>query len=450
MAHGRGPSLPGLRPEPTGIVRFLRSEAAGGVLLAIATLVALVLANSSLHEAFVRFWHVEAGFLVGELHFEQSLLHWVDDALMALFFFVVGLEIKREFVVGELSSLRGAALPVIAAVGGMAVPAMLYLAFNWGGVDQRGWGVPMATDIAFALGILALLGSRAPAGLKVFLSALAIADDLGAIVVIALFYSKGIELSWLLWGLIPIVVLILMNRMRVDEPLAYLAVGSILWFLVLNSGIHATVAGVIAALLVPTTAKISPSEFTDVCRIAVDEIDELDQPGQHTLADYRQQELALGMARAAELSSAPLQRLEFALLPLTTYLILPLFAIANAGVRFVGGAEIELVSPLVFGVIVGLVVGKPLGVVLASWIAVRSGIASLPSGVSWRHIIGAGMLGGVGFTMSMFVGNLAFGVTDHGDDVKVAVLIASLLAGTIGYLWLRVSPATGSDEADAS
>lgn len=295
----------------------------------------------------------------------------------------------------------------------------------------------MATDIAFALGVLALLGSRAPAGLKVFLSALAIADDLGAIVVIAVFYTKGIDLPWLLFALVPIGALALMNRLRVDEPLAYIAAGSVLWFAVLNSGIHATISGVIAAFAVPSLARITPTQFTQACRTTIDQIDACDIPGAHTLQDHRQQRLALGLARAAELSAAPLQRLEFALLPFTTFFVLPLFALANAGVSIIGGAEIDVVSPLFAGVIGGLVVGKPVGIVLSSWIAVSLGWARLPSGVGWAHIIGAGLLGGIGFTMSMFVANLAFGVGVHGDDVKVAILVSSVTAGVLGYVWLR-------------
>lgn len=450
VAHDHIDLPAGLVPRPNNISRFLQKEAAGGIILAIMTVISLLIANSPLHEPFMHLLETHAGFVIGGLTFEQTILHWIDDALMALFFFVIGLEIKREFLVGELSSWRGAALPVFAAVGGMLAPALIYTAFNLGGPDQAGWGVPMATDIAFALGVLALLGSRVPAGLKVFLSALAIADDLGAILVIALFYTKGIEVAWFLWALLPIAGLVLMNRLRVDEPLAYLAMGSVLWFCILNSGIHATIAGVVAAFAVPSMAKMTPKEFTSVCRITVDEIDACDIPGEHTLKDYRQERLSLALARAAELAAAPLQRLEFALLPFTTFIILPLFALANAGVRVVGDVEIEWFSPLMLGVLGGLVVGKPLGIAGASWLAVRLGVARLPSGVAWPHIIGAGMLGGIGFTMSMFVANLAFGVGAHGDDVKVSILIASTMAGLLGFVWLKAAlrrPATAAAES---
>jgi NhaA family Na+:H+ antiporter len=357
---------------------------------------------------------------------------------MALFFFVVGLEIKRELIVGELATLRGAALPVIAAIGGMVVPAAIYLAINWGGEGVRGWGVPMATDIAFALGVLALLGPRIPSGLKVFLVALAIADDLGAILVIALFYTTDIDLVWLILAALPLVALVAMNRLQIDEPLAYLAGGTFLWFAVLNSGVHATVAGVVAALCIPSAARLTPTQFTNACRVTIDEIDSCDIEGAHTLRDDRQQRLALNLARSAQLSTAPLQRLEFALHPFTTFVVLPLFALANAGVHVVGEEGLGTWTAAELGVLLGLLIGKPLGITLASWLAVRSGFASLPKGVTWNHVIGAGILGGIGFTMSLFVANLAFGTGELGEEVKGAILITSVIAGLIGYAWLRM------------
>jgi len=427
--------------SPSGLLsRFLRQESAGAIVLVAATALSFMLANSVWYEWVARFWKIEAGFVVGPLTFEQSLLHWVDDALMAVFFFVVGLEIKREFIIGELSTIRGAALPFVAALGGMVVPASVFLALNPTPPASAGWGVPMATDIAFALGVLALLGRRIPSGLKVFLAALAIADDLGAILVIAVFYTAELRMGWLVFALLPLAGLIALNRMRVDLTFWYLALGAVLWFAILNSGIHATIAGVVAALTVPTVARLSPRQFTDRCRGTIDDIDACDVPGRHPLADNRQQLLALSLARWASHSAAPLQRMEFALLPFTTFVVLPLFALGNAGVRIASGSGIDLGSSLVYGVVLGLVVGKPLGITLASWIAVKSGLASLPSGVRWSHIVGAGMLGGIGFTMSMFVANLAFGTGALGDDVKIAILLASVAAGLLGYAWLRWVP----------
>ena len=413
---------------------FLRQETAGAIVLLVATVVAVAVANSPLAVGYNRFLHTEIGLLFGAYGFAQSVQHWVDDALMALFFFVVGLEIKREVIVGELSSLRGALLPIVAALGGMLAPAAVYLALNAGGAGASGWGVPMATDIAFALGVLALLGSRVPSGLKVFLAALAIADDIGAIVVIALFYTAQVHGAWLAFALIPLAALVAMNRRHVEAPLAYLAVGSVLWFAFLSSGIHATIAGVIAAFTVPATARLSPLEFTELCRAKLGEIEVIDVPGAHTLEDDRQQEYALEIQRAALLSVAPLQRIEWGLHPLSTFLVLPAFALANAGISLSG---VGLGSAVALGIVLGLVVGKLAGVSLATWLAVRSGIADLPAGVGWRHVAGAAALAGVGFTMSLFVAKLAFATAVEAAQAKSAIFVASIVAGLLGYAALR-------------
>lgn len=432
-----------------GIAQFAHGELAGVAVLGIATIIALVIANSPWQTGFDAFWHMQAGFTFGPVEFEQSLKHWVDDGLMAVFFFVVGLEIKREFVVGELSTMRGAALPVLAALGGMLVPAAIYAAVNAGGPAAGGWGIPMATDIAFALGVLAVLGSRLPTALKVFLTALAIADDIGAILVIALFYTTDIRWEWLAAGLVPLAVLVLMNLRRVQEPLAYLAGAAVLWFCILNSGVHATIAGVIAAMTVPTLARISPQTCTEISRETIRRIDQVAVPGAHTLSDDEPQRLARGLAQTAVSTIAPLQRLEFALHPFTTFFVLPLFALANAGVRLVGdGAGLH--SPLALGVILGLLVGKPIGIAGASWIAVRLRLATLPDSVTWRHVIGVGVVGGVGFTMSLFISNLAFGPTsDLAVESKAAILAGSLFAGMLGYVLLRTVPAVETGRPDA-
>jgi NhaA family Na+:H+ antiporter len=423
---------------------FMHRETSGAFVLLGATIVALIVANSAWDPAWDDFWHAHAGVFAGTFQFDQSIKHWVDDALMALFFFVVGLEIKRQVIVGELSTWRGAALPAFAAVGGMIAPAAVYLAFNWNGPAADGWGVPMATDIAFALGVLALLGSRVPQSLKVFLAALAIVDDIGAVLVIAIFYTAQISGQWLLAALVPLAILVLMNRSGVDEPLWYLGVAIVMWFCVLNSGVHATVAGVIAAFAIPARAKLAPTAFTNLCRIKIEEIDQMDVPGAHTLQDDRQQRKALEIRDAAIRSTAPLQRLEFGLHPVTAFLVLPLFALANANIRLVGSGDLGI-HEVGLGVFFGLVAGKPLGIALASWIAVRAGIADLPQGVTWRHVVGAGMLGGVGFTMSLFVANLAFRIVGVANEAKVMILVASVVTGTLGYCWLRfVAPAPGS------
>lgn len=426
---------------------FLHRETSGAMVLLAATITALAIANSAWDPAWDEFWQAHAGLFAGAFQFDQSIKHWVDDALMALFFFVVGLEIKRQFIVGELSTWRGAALPAFAALGGMIVPAAVYLAFNHGGPAANGWGVPMATDIAFALGVLALLGSRAPLGLKVFLAALAIVDDIGAVLVIAVFYTAEISGQWLLLALVPLAFLVLMNRAGLDEPLWYLGIAVGMWFCVLNSGVHATIAGVIAAFAIPAKAKLTPTAFTNLCRIKIEEIDQIDVPGAHTLQDDRQQRKALEIRNAAIRSTAPLQRLEFGLHPVTAFLVLPLFALANANISLVGSGDLAI-HEVGLGVFFGLVAGKPLGIVLATWIAVRAGLADLPRGVTWHHVAGAGMLGGIGFTMSLFVANLAFRIAGVENEAKAMILVASLVSGVLGYCWLRfVAPAPAPSTA---
>ena len=369
-----------------GFSEFFRAEAAGAVVLLAATILALVLANTPLQHAYESFFHTEIGFALGRWEFSLSLLHWVDDALMTLFFFVVGLEIKRELMVGELAQKRKAALPILAALGGMVVPAAIYLAINAGDSGANGWAVPMATDIAFAIGILALLGSRAPTGLRVFLTALAIADDIGAIVVIALFYTANVSMIWLAAVAVLFLVLLAFSRAGVDSPWPYAVVGIALWAAMYASGVHATIAGVLVALTIPSS----------------------------------------------------LQRMESALHPITTFIVLPLFALGNAGVRVVGtDVGAMLTSPVALGIVLGLVLGKPLGIVSMTWLAVRFRVADLPAGMNWHHVLGAGVLGGIGFTVSLFVANLAFTDAAHSAPAKAAILTASVIAGLAGYAMLR-------------
>jgi NhaA family Na+:H+ antiporter len=362
---------------------------------------------------------------------------------MAFFFFVVGLEIKREVLAGELSVRRKAMLPILAAVGGMAVPALIYLALNAGGAGSNGWGIPMATDIAFAIGVMALLGDRVPSGLKVFLVALAIADDIGAIVVIAIFYTSGISFGWLGVAALLFAVLMVFNRRGIDSPVPYLSVGGLLWFAVFMSGIHSTIAGVLIAFTIPAVAKIDPLKFVAETRGRLAKIVAADIPGTHVLIDNEQQLCALEIRREARHTAAPLQRLEFAMHPYTTFVVLPLFALSNAGVRFVGGDLAAGIStPIALGVLLGLVVGKPVGITLMSFLAVQLRVADLPEGVRWPQLLGAGMIGGIGFTMSLFVASLAFRGLEEINEAKMAILLASLVAGLAGYLVLRFSRRT--------
>jgi Na+:H+ antiporter, NhaA family len=423
-----------------GFAEFLSLEIAGSVMLLGATVLALVIANSPAHSALESLLHVELGIHIGHWSFEQSLKHWIDDGLMALFFFVIGLEVKREVVVGELSKPRQAMLPILAAVGGMLVPAVIYLSFNVGGAGQRGWGIPMATDIAFALGVLAVLGSRAPASLKLFLTALAIADDIGAILVIALFYSRGISLGWLAAGAALLGVLVLLNWAKVDATLPYALVGVAVWFCFLNSGVHATIAGVLVAFTIPTRAKMPALDFVNFSRNRLNAIEFADDPEAHVLADDVQQEYAYEICHTSTLIASPLQRMEHSLHPFTTFVVLPLFALANANLRLVGlDVAALLVQPVTLGIFFGLLVGKPIGIVAFSWMAIKARVADLPSGLTWRHMVGAGILGGIGFTMSLFVANLAFTDPILLDEAKLAVLFTSVVAGAAGFVFLRAT-----------
>ena len=417
-------------------VRFLHLEVAGAVVLLAATAIALALANSGLSGTYEDFWHLDLGFAVGDFEVTASLRHWVDDALMALFFFVIGLEIKREFIVGELSAARNAVLPILAAVGGMLVPALVFVAFNLGGEGARGWGVPMANDIAFALGVLTLLGRRIPASLKVFLTALAIADDIGAVIVIALFYSSGIAGEWLLLGALLLGLLALFNYLGIHSPTPYFLVGTVVWFAFLQSGVHATIAGVLLALTIPARAKTAPLDFIERAQEKLEEIEVLEVPGAHTLESDDQQLAAREIRLCAIDVEAPLQRLEHALHPITTFFVLPAFALANAGIVLSGDLASLLFTPLSIGIILGLLLGKQVGITLLTWLAVRLRLAVLPDGVTWRHVYGAAWLGGIGFTMSLFVSGLAFESEALMAQAKLAVLTASIIAGIGGYLVL--------------
>ena len=427
--------------------RFVATSAAGGIVLLIATAVALVLANSGWAESYHHLW--ETPFTVGSPGFGLTLpLHvWVNDGLMVVFFFLVGLEIKREVLVGELASRRTAALPVAAALGGMIVPALLYALVNRGGPGAAGWGVPMATDIAFALGILALLGDRVPAGLRIFLAALAIADDLGAVLVIALFYTSAISWSALMGAGVVVVVLFALNRAGARRPLVYALLGFTLWVLMLKSGVHATIAGVLLALTVPARTRISEPEFLAAAERSLEDFRAADLPGTSVLTNQGHQEALHHLELAADLAQAPLQRMEHALHGVVAFVIMPVFALANAGVPLTG-VTTALSSPIALGVALGLLLGKPLGITLASIAAVRGGAADLPTGVTFRHVHGAAWLGGIGFTMSLFIAGLAFGDPAILDTAKIGVLGASVVAGAVGYLLLRMGPPARAEAPD--
>src|SRR5215831_7608531 len=416
---------------------FIHSQVAGSAVLLASTIVAMLWANSPWADAYFRLNHTKIGVSVGPHALALSLQHWINDALMVVFFFVVGLEIKRELVAGHLSSTRRAILPVAAALGGMIVPALIYACFNVGGPGSHGWGIPMATDIAFALGILALLGDRVPIGLKVFLTALAIADDLGAVLVIALVYTA--EINWLALGSAILCLLLLgaLIRAGVRQPLFYLALAIGVWLMVFKSGIHATVAGVLMAMLVPIRPRLHPAEFFARVSEGLDALRSAELTTSSVLANEAQLDALVRLDDAATDMRPPGLTLERFLHPLQALFILPLFAFVNAGVSLGAEALQTLTHPVTLGVIGGLVLGKLVGVTFASWVAVRSGWAQLPEGVTWSQIVGAGFLAGVGFTMSLFVGELAFSEEALRDAAKVGILVASLTAGALGYLVLR-------------
>lgn len=398
--------------------RFLHVEAGGGVILLAATVVALAWANSPWRGGYQAVFHTEIALDVGRHRWSEDLTHWVNDALMAVFFLVVGLEIKREWVAGELRDRRAAALPAVAALGGMVVPAALYLAVNAGGAGADGWGIPMATDIAFALGLVAVLGRRVPSSLKVFLLTLAIVDDIGAIVVIALVYSDAVAVGWLAAAGAVVVAVAVLRRLRVVKPVVYVGLGLALWAFVYSSGVHATIAGVVMGLLAPAVP------FQD--RLETEAIvDTLERRPELDVEDVRRVSFLVS-------SSVPLtDRLLDLLHPWTSYLVVPLFALANAGVE-IRADSISADRPVVVGVVLGLVAGKVVGVAGASWIATRVGLARLPEGVTWPQLVGLAALAGIGFTVSLFVAGLAFPTATLATDAKVGVLLASILAAAIG------------------
>ncbi|MGI8911592.1 MAG: Na+/H+ antiporter NhaA [Rubrobacteraceae bacterium] len=408
--------------------QFVRSESAGGVTLIFASILAFAWANSPWAPGYFALREITFGVGFGDWSLEKPLLLWVNDGLMAFFFFLVGLEIKREVLVGELSEPRDAALAVTAALGGMVVPASIYAAINWGGEGVSGWGVPMATDIAFALGMMALLGDRVPLSLKVFLTALAIVDDLGAVLVIALFYTDEIEVLNLLITAGALALAFLYGRLggRNLKVLAFF--GIVVWFFVLQSGVHATVAGILLALATPIRRKIAPQDLRQELRAGLER------------GEFEEVEMKVAnLERVLGDAQSPLHRLEHLMHPWVAFLVLPIFALFNAGVALGGGASVT--GPVAVGVFLGLLLGKPLGVLAFSWLAIKTGMASLPEGVGWRAMTGAGLLAGIGFTMSLFVGGLAFEGGEMLESAKLGILSASVVAALLGLALLaRASP----------
>ena len=419
---------------------FLRDQSTGGVLLFVVAVIAMVWANSPWKESYHHLWEHTMAISFDEWKLERTLHHWINDGLMAMFFFLVGLELKREIVGGELSRPRDAVLPVAAGLGGMIVPALVFLLLNPSGEAHAGWGIPMATDIAFAIGLLALLGSRAPVALKVFITTLAIADDLGAVLVIAIFYTSDISFINLAIGAGFLLMLVAGNVLGVRSPWYYALFGiGGMWTAFLLSGIHATVAGVLAAFAIPAVTRMD--EVTYIRRITkyVREFAAL-KPNQLPTLTEEQLHVIEKIDEASENAETPLQRLEHKLQPLVMFGVMPLFALANAGVELPDDMGAALASSVTLGVGLGLLLGKPLGILLTCWIFVRLGWARIGPVLTWAHLVGAAFLAGVGFTMSLFVNELAFVSPLLRQQAKLGILVASVLAGTIGFLLLRRSP----------
>ena len=424
------------------IYRFINEEAYGGIMLIIATIAALYWANSSFYDSYHYIWHeYKVGFVWGDIDMVASLHHWINDGLMALFFFVVGLEIKREVMGGELSSIKKASLPIAAAVGGMLLPASFYAIAVINYPEYiNGWGIPMATDIAFALGLLAMLGNRVPLNLKIFLTALAIADDLGAVLVIAVFYTESIDYNELLYAGICLVILIAANLSGIRRTIFYAIIGFAgVWIAFVYSGVHATIAGVLIALTIPARTKINEENYIRKLTKYLNRFKQEESDVNSTLLTKKQVHVISEIQDLNDEAHTPLQKLEHTLHPVTAYFILPVFALSNAGVHIDGKVIDMLIHPISIGIICGLVLGKFIGISLFSRLLVKFKIASLPEGVTWNQIYGVAFLAGIGFTMSMFISDLAFKDESFKQIAKVGIMTASLLSAIIGMIWLGLT-----------
>lgn len=419
--------------------KFFKAESFSGVLLILSMLIGLIWANSSWSASYQALWQTRISFHIADFAIDKSLLLWINDGLMAIFFFVVGLEIKRELIVGELSSVQKAAFPIAAALGGMFVPAVIYLAINAGKAGESGWGIPMATDIAFALGILALLGKRAPLSLKIFLTAVAIVDDIGAVLVIALFYTNDINWISLATGGLIFIILLIINRFCVRKPLPYALLGIALWVAFLKSGVHATVAGVLLAATIPACTMINRKAYLKRTRNYLDKFEKEGIRDGNTFTTSKQRSILQAIEDGTHLVEAPLQRLEHSLHPWVAYLIMPVFALANAGVDIRGISLSALANPITIGIISGLVIGKQVGITFFAWLVTRIGLSQKTKGISWKQIYGVSMLAGIGFTMSLFISNLAFSEAALLTNAKLGILAASFFSALLGWfvLWLN-------------
>ncbi len=422
----------------TPLEEFIHRQTTSGVLLMICAAIALVVANSPLHEGLEKFLHKEIGIGFSTAYFSLSIHHWINEALMALFFLIMGLELKRELLVGELSSVRQAMLPIMAAIGGMLVPALCYVALNPSGHTANGWGIPMATDIAFAIGALSLLGSRVPKSLITFLIALAIVDDLGAVAVIAVFYTESINTQALLYAALCTGILISFNLGGIRHALPYSMIGMLLWAAMLSSGVHATIAGIVIAFCIPIRPKFDPELFINKVKDITGKMQRSVAEDPDIINNTRFRSLVTSLGDGVHLVQAPAQRAEHALHLPVAYLVIPVFALANAGIPIdFSSLGDYLAHPVSLGVLAGLLIGKPLGIAGFTWAAVKLGWAELPEDLNMSHVLGVGLLGGIGFTMSIFIADLGF--INYPEDLlmaKTGILFASAIAGLGGFFWL--------------
>ena len=430
--------------------RLMAVETSSAVAILVATIAALVIANTPLFDSYEHFWETELSIDIGDLHVLELSLHAiVNDGLMTLFFLLVSLEIKREMVFGELRDPKAAALPIIAAVGGMLAPAAIYVAFNPSGPNLQGWGVPMATDIAFAVAVLTSLGSRVPLGARLFLLTLAIVDDLGAILVIAVFYSGGIAFGWLLAAAGTVAAALVLQRARVRAVGAYIVLGVVGWYALHESGVHATIIGVAFGLITPAFALLPPNIYPEVATNLVNEVVDRNEDGVVTADEHEENDHTLREIRRLTMETqSPLHRVENRLAPYVAFGIVPLFAFANAGLPFPDVPMTEWLSdPVVLGIALGLVIGKTVGIFGAAWLTVRTGLARYPSGMTQAHLLGVAMTAGIGFTVAIFVANLAFKDGDVVEMAKLGILVGSLVAAVAGYLLLRLTGKEGPTRA---
>jgi NhaA family Na+:H+ antiporter len=442
----------------TPFERFVNHQATAGLLLMFTALLALLIANSPLLSQYQALLKMQAGFQIGDWVLEKSVHHWINDGLMALFFFVVGLELKREILVGELANLRMATLPIAAAIGGMVIPAIIYVIINAGNGSLNGWGIPMATDIAFALGVIALLAGRVPKALITFLVAVAIVDDLGAVMVIALFYTETLVWEFILIGAALTGLMVAANLAGIRNSGVYFFLGVLLWFVLLKSGVHATLAGVITAFTIPAFPRFNPDTFSQRTRQLLDKFDDSYSQGESILKNQEMVALVQTLEDGVKGVKTPLQRLEHGMHTPVAFIVLPLFALFNAGVAIDFSQFTQsLLQPITLGVSLGLIVGKLIGIVGFSWLALKMQLATLPTGVYMKHIIGAAFLASIGFTMSIFIAELAFaGQAEMILQAKLGILLASIAAGITGYIWLykigedKKSPALATAKVETS